>query len=86
MGRWSKWHSIENMLEQTDFATTTRLCQLRIVDKAGLDWIGPPELTAIANSWPEIIDTLKTSHGDKAKVAVIPDATLQYFPGLWREA
>ena len=56
------------------------------VDKAGLDWIGPPQLTTIANSWPEIIDMLKTSHGGKAKVAVIPDATLQYFPGLWREA
>ena len=50
------------------------------VDRAGLDWLGPPELVTLANSWSEILDVLKMSHGDNARVAVIPDATIQYFP------
>ena len=33
-----------------------------------------------AKSWPEVLEMLKKKHGDRAKVAVIPDATLQYFP------
>ena len=53
------------------------------IDKAGLDWIGPPDLITIASSWSEILDMLKKSYGDKARVTVIPDATLQYFPDLW---
>ena len=55
------------------------------VDRAGLDWIGPPDLITLADSWSEILDMLKIGHGDSARVVVIPDATLQYFPGLWRE-
>lgn len=53
------------------------------IDKAGLDWIGPPELITIANNWTEILDMLKMSYGNKTKVTVIPDATLQYFPDLF---
>lgn len=56
------------------------------VDKAGLDWIGPAELVTVADSWPELLDVLKKGHGDKAKLAVIPDATLQYFPQLWSDS
>lgn len=52
------------------------------VDRAGLDWLGPLELVTLANSWSEILDMLKMSYGDNARVAVIPDATLQYFPDL----
>ncbi len=52
------------------------------IDRAGLDWIGPLDQISIINSWPEIINMLKTSHGDNARVAVIPDATIQYFPDL----
>ena len=55
------------------------------VDRAGLDWIGAPELITLANSWSEVLDMLKMSHGDSAKVAIIPDATLQYFPELWQK-
>ena len=54
------------------------------IDKAGLDWIGPPDLITIASSWSEILDMLKKSYGNKARVTVIPDATLQYFPDLWK--
>ncbi len=53
------------------------------IDKAGLDWIGPPDLITIASCWSEILDMLKKTYGDKARVTVIPDATLQYFPDLW---
>jgi hypothetical protein len=50
------------------------------IDKAGLDWVGPVDKILIINSWAEILGLLKKSYGDKAKVVVIPDATLQYFP------
>ena len=52
------------------------------IDRAGLDWIGPIDKVEIINSWPEIIYTLKESHGKGTKVTVIPDATIQYFPDL----
>lgn len=51
------------------------------IDKAGLDWIGPIDQIILLNSWAEILDMLKKSYGDKAKAVVIPDGTLQYFPG-----
>jgi len=50
------------------------------LDKAGLDWVGPIDQIILLNSWDEILAMLKESYGDKAKVVVIPDATLQYFP------
>jgi len=49
-------------------------------DRTGADWVAPYELITWARSWAEVIQQLKQSYGDKAKVAVIPDATLQYFP------
>jgi len=33
-----------------------------------------------ARSWPEVLRELKKTYGARAKVAVIPDATIQYFP------
>ncbi len=50
------------------------------LDKAGLDWVGPVDKITILNSWAEILGALKKNYGDKAKVVVIEDATLQYFP------
>lgn len=50
------------------------------IDRAGLDWIGPADQITIADSWPEIVTLLKEDYGDNAEVAVLPDATLQYFP------
>ncbi len=49
-------------------------------DRTGGDWLAPYELITWARSWAEVIQQLKESYGNKAKVAVIPDATLQYFP------
>jgi hypothetical protein len=50
------------------------------LDKAGLDWIGPIDKILIINSWAEILKILKKSYGNKAKVVVVRDGTLQYFP------
>ena len=51
-------------------------------DRVGADWIAPLEVINWATSWDEVITALKKSHGSKAKVAVIPDATVQYFPDV----
>jgi hypothetical protein len=50
------------------------------LDKAGLDWVGPVGRIVILESWAEILAELQTKYRDKAKVVVIPDGTLQYFP------
>ena len=55
------------------------------MDRVGLDWIGPPESVMVVNNWTEIMNILEDGHGNDTRVAVIPDATIQYFPGLWRD-
>lgn len=52
------------------------------IDRAGLDWLGPPESVIRVKRWSEAIAILKKTNGSGARVAVIPDATLQYFPNL----
>jgi len=42
--------------------------------------LAPYELVNFASSWDEVLTDLKKRYGSKAKVAVIPDATVQYFP------
>ena len=49
-------------------------------DKVGGDWVAPYSSINWAKTWVEVIQELKDRYGDKAKVAVIPDATIQYFP------
>jgi len=51
-------------------------------DRVGDDWVAPYELINRASSWTEVIEELKSTYGDKAKVAIIPDATVQYFPDV----
>ncbi len=51
------------------------------IDLAGLDWLGPADKTIIADSWTEVIGILQSTHNNACKVAVVPDATIQYFPG-----
>ena len=48
-------------------------------DRVGADWVAPYELIHWAKSWTEVIEDLKLKFGSTAKVAVIPDATIQYF-------
>jgi hypothetical protein len=49
-------------------------------DKVGADWVAPYHLINWAKTWNEVLKELKATYGNKAKVAVIPDATMQYFP------
>ena len=49
-------------------------------DKVGADWVAPHNLINWARTWDEVIQELKNTYGVKVKVAVIPDATIQYFP------
>jgi nickel-dependent lactate racemase len=56
-------------------------------DKVGADWLAPYGMVNWARSWSEVLEMLRTTYGDRAKVAVIPDATIQYFPDapqIWR--
>ncbi len=48
-------------------------------DKAGENWIGLKG-SEVVRTWDEVLDRLKQTHGDQSRVAVIPDATIQYFP------
>jgi len=49
-------------------------------DRVGGDWVAPYNLINWARTWTEVIQELNSRYGNKAKVAVIPDATIQYFP------
>ncbi len=49
-------------------------------DRVGGDWVAPYDMINWAESWPPVLELLKHTYGSTAKVAVIPDATLQYFP------
>ena len=49
------------------------------VDIAGAAWLGPRDSIIWAKTWPEVLELLTKTHGDSARVAVVPDATMQYF-------
>jgi len=49
------------------------------IDKAGGDWLAIPESIVWAKTWPEVLERLTKTNGDSARVAVVPDATMQYF-------
>jgi hypothetical protein len=49
-------------------------------DRTGADWLAPYHVINYANDWDEVLDFLKRRNGERTKVAVIPDATIQYFP------
>jgi nickel-dependent lactate racemase len=49
------------------------------IDIAGADWLAPPEHIVWAKTWPEVLERLSKAYGKKARVAVVPDATMQYF-------
>lgn len=52
------------------------------IDRAGLDYLGPPESIIRVKDWAEALELLKKTNRAGTRVAVIPDATLQYFPRL----
>lgn len=49
------------------------------IDIAGADWLAAPEHIVWAKTWPEVLKKLIAAYGKKARVAVVPDATMQYF-------
>jgi hypothetical protein len=49
-------------------------------DYTGGDWLAPYDQINWTRDWEQTISQLKADYGDKAKVAVIPDGTIQYFP------
>ena len=51
-------------------------------EKAAIDCIAPYELVNWAKTWDEVIGEMQKMYGDRAKVVVIPDVTVQYFPGV----
>ncbi len=49
-------------------------------DYVGVDWLAPYDKVNFTRSWAETLKMLKATYGAKAKVALIPDGTVQYFP------
>jgi hypothetical protein len=48
-------------------------------NKASANWFAPAGAITWARDWEEVISILKADHPNGAKVAVIPDATIQFF-------
>jgi len=51
-------------------------------ERTGVDCITPPHLINWRKTWAEVLADLKQTYGAKAKVVVLPDVTVQYFPGI----
>lgn len=49
------------------------------LDKTFGDWMENPEAITFTKSWDETLDLLKSIHGPGSKVAVYPNATMQYY-------
>ncbi len=48
-------------------------------NKASIDWFAPPDAVTWAKSWEDVLTILDSDYPYGAKVAVIPDATIQIF-------
>ncbi len=58
------------------------LCRVTVgpnIDPALLDWLGPVGRVIRVKRWPAALKILEGTHGPGAKVAIVPDATIQYF-------
>ncbi len=49
------------------------------IDRASTYWFGPDESVIWLKTWEDVLESLTVSHPGRAKVAVIPDGTVQYF-------
>ncbi len=69
---------------KTDLPVNTR--RLTVMqpypDLVGADWLAPYERVNFTRTWPETLELLTAEYGTKAKVALVPDGTAQYFPSL----
>jgi nickel-dependent lactate racemase len=50
------------------------------IGRACLDWIGPADQVIRVKRWSDALNLLKEWHGERPKVGIVPDATIQYFP------
>jgi nickel-dependent lactate racemase len=48
-------------------------------NKTSVDWIAPEERVIWARTWAEVLAMLEKDYPGGARVAVVPDATIQYF-------
>jgi hypothetical protein len=48
-------------------------------DRTSLDLVCHPDDATVVRSWPQVISLLKEEYPRSAKVAVIPDGTMQYI-------
>ena len=49
------------------------------IELAGADWLASLESIVWASNWDEVLEKLRKTYGETAKVAIVPDATLQYL-------
>lgn len=52
------------------------------MDVASLDMMGPVDEIKRVKGWSEALQILKCTHGRRAKVSIVPDATIQCFPEI----
>ena len=50
------------------------------ISMADADWFGPYQQVTWCRKWKEVLEQLQQLYPEKARVAVVKDATLQYFP------
>ena len=55
------------------------IVQMPYKNKASIDWLAPEERVEWARTWDEVLALLQRDHTGSTHVAVIPDATIQYF-------
>lgn len=55
------------------------IVQMPYRNRASIDWLAPEEQVEWAKTWDDVLAMLRTTHPGPTHVAVIPDATIQYF-------
>jgi nickel-dependent lactate racemase len=55
------------------------IVQMPYKNKASIDWLAPEERVEWARTWDEVLALLQRDHAGSTHVAVVPDATIQYF-------
>lgn len=50
------------------------------ISMADADWFGPYQQVTWCRKWEEVLEQLQPLYSEKAKVAIVKDATIQYFP------
>jgi nickel-dependent lactate racemase len=48
-------------------------------DRTLLDWIANPEIGTIVRDWDTVMELVRPQHGQGARAAVLPSATMQYL-------